>query len=71
MIVLLKRKKYLSYVTFPFNIFLVLEMDPYFFMECDQFISLGFLSKFSITFKEKDKTSVILILFFEFHFFDY
>ena len=64
MIVLLKRKKYLSYVTFPFNIFLVLEMDPYFFMECDQFISLGFLSKFSITCKERDKTSVILILIF-------
>ena len=66
---LLKRKKYSSYVTFPFNIYLVLEMDPYSFMECDQFISLGFLSKFSITCKERDKTRVFLILIF--HFFHY
>lgn len=61
---LLKRKKYSSYVTFPCNIYLVLEMDPYSFMECDQFISLGFLSKFSITCKERDKTRVFLILIF-------
>lgn len=68
---LLKRKKYSSYVTFPFNIYLVLEMDPYSFMECDQFISLGFLSKLVSLANRGIRQGYFWFWFFKFHFFHY